>query len=132
MKSCGKNVNIEKNAVFSSKVSLGDNSGIGICASINGTATIGNNVMMGPNVSIFTINHRFERIDILMNQQGMSEQRPVIIHDDVWIGANVIILPGVTVGKGSIIGAGAVVTKNVPEYAVVGGNPAKIIKYRMT
>ena len=85
---------------------------------------------MGPNVTVLTRNHAFSRTDIPMNQQGMSEVRPVTISDDVWIGANVIILPGVCVGRGAIIGAGAVVTKNVPEYAIVAGNPAKIVKYR--
>lgn len=67
-----------------------------------------------------------------MNLQGMSKEHPVLIEDDVWIGANVIILPGVKISKGSIIGAGSVVTKNVPEYAIVGGNPARVIKYRKT
>lgn len=127
---CGKNVNIEKNAEFAYSVELGDNSGLGINCRISGKTIIGNNVMMGPNVCIFTTNHAFDRTDIPMNLQGMSVQRPVVIEDDVWIGANVIILPGVTISKGSIIGAGAVVTKNVPEYAIVGGNPAKILKTR--
>ena len=127
---CGKNVNIEKNAEFAYSVELGDNSGLGINCRISGKTLIGNNVMMGPNVCIFTTNHAFDRTDIPMNEQGMSVQRPVVIEDDVWIGANVIILPGVTISKGSIVGAGAVVTKNVPEYAIVGGNPAKILKTR--
>lgn len=127
---CGKNVNIEKNAEFAYSVELGDNSGLGINCRISGKTLIGNNVMMGPNVSIFTKNHIFDRMDIPMNLQGMSDERSVVIEDDVWIGANVIILPGVTISKGSIIGAGAVVTKNVPEYTVVGGNPAKLLKYR--
>jgi maltose O-acetyltransferase len=65
-----------------------------------------------------------------MNQQGFSQERPVVIGDDVWIGGQVIILPGVKVGSHSIIGAGSVVTKDVPQYAVVGGNPAKVIKFR--
>ncbi|MBQ3016477.1 MAG: acetyltransferase [Clostridia bacterium] len=127
---CGKNVNIEKNAEFAYSVELGDNSGLGINCRISGKTLIGNNVMMGPNVSIFTKNHAFDKTDIPMNRQGMSCEKPVIIGDDVWIGANVIILPGITISNGAIIGAGAVVTKNVPEYAVVGGNPAKILKYR--
>lgn len=127
---CGENVNIEKNAEFAYSVELGDNSGLGINSRISGKTIIGKNVMMGPCVSIYTNNHIFERTDIPMNLQGMSEERAVIIEDDVWVGANVIILPGVTISKGAVIGAGAVVTKNVPEYAVVGGNPAKVIKYR--
>lgn len=127
---CGKNVNIEKNAEFSYAVELGDNSGLGINCRISGKTVIGNNVMMGPNVCIFTKNHAFDRTDIPMTAQGMSEEKPVIIEDDVWIGANAIILPGVTISQGSIIGAGAIVTKNVPPYAIVGGNPATVIKYR--
>lgn len=127
---CGKNVNIEKGAIFPSSVELGDNSGIGYNARINGKVVIGKDVMMGPNVLIFARNHEFSNINVPMNQQGFSDELPVIIGDDVWIGAGVIILPGVTIGKGSIIGAGAVVTKDVNEYTVVGGNPAKMIKMR--
>ena len=130
LQSCGKNVNIERGAVFSSHVSLGNNSGIGINASISGTVTIGDNVMMGPECTIYCRNHKFDRIDIPMCEQGFEEERPVTISDDVWIGGHVIILPGINIGKGAIIGAGAIVTKDVPEYAIVGGNPAKIIKYR--
>jgi maltose O-acetyltransferase len=129
---CGQNVNIEKNAEFAYSVELGNNSGLGINCRISGKTLIGNNVMMGPNVCIFTKNHAFDRVDIPMNLQGMSKEHPVLIEDDVWIGANVIILPGVKISKGSIIGAGSVVTKNVPEYAIVGGNPARVIKYRKT
>jgi maltose O-acetyltransferase len=65
-----------------------------------------------------------------MRQQGRADLKSVVIEDDVWIGTRAIILPGVTVHHGSIIAAGAVVTKDVPEYAIVGGNPAKVIKYR--
>ncbi len=86
--------------------------------------------MMGPDVVILTQNHKFDRLDIPMLDQGFKDEQPVTICDDVWIGARVIILPGVTVGKGAIIAAGAVVTKDVPEYAIVGGNPARVIKMR--
>lgn len=127
---CGKNVNIEKNARFASSVELGDNSGLGINCRISGKTIIGKDVMMGPNVSIYTTNHRFDRIDIPMNQQGFSPEKPVTICDDVWIGGSSIILGGVTINKGAIVAAGAVVTKDVPEYATVGGNPAKVIKFR--
>lgn len=123
-------MNIEKGAVFSSSVELGDYSGIGVRAQIGGRTIIGKHVMMGPDVNIYVRNHMFNRTDIPMDQQGYSDDRPVIIGDDVWIGARVIILPGVHIGTGSVIGAGAVVTKDVPDYAVVGGNPAHILKMR--
>ena len=130
LKSCGKNVNIEKSAIFSSHVSLGDNSGIGIRASLTGSVQIGNDVMMGPDCTIYSRNHAFDRLDIPMNKQGYLPEKTVVIGDDVWIGGHVIILPGVHIGTGAIVGAGAVVTKDVPDYAIVGGNPAKVIKYR--
>jgi len=87
--------------------------------------------MMGPDVMIYTQNHRFDRIDIPMIEQGNTEPKPVVIEDDVWIAARSIILPGVTIGKGAVIAAGAVVTKDVPPYTVVGGVPARKIKLRI-
>lgn len=127
---CGKNVNIEKGAQFSTEVSLGDNSGIGVNATISSYVTIGNNVMMGPECLIYTANHTMQRRDIPMRLQGHEQARPVVIGNDVWIGGRVIILPGVHIGDGAVIGAGSVVTKDVPPYAIVGGNPAKVIKER--
>jgi len=131
-KSCGKNVNVEHRAFFNSgrMIAIGDNSGIGVGAYLNGPIQIGNNVMMGEDVMLITQNHSFFRTDITMDQQGFQEDEPIIIGNDVWIGARVIILPGITIGKGAIIGAGAVVSKDVPEWAIVAGNPARIIKYR--
>jgi maltose O-acetyltransferase len=130
LKSCGKDVNIEKNATFSAKVSLGDYSGIGVNAKIYGECHIGNYVMMGEDVTIITRNHRFEDTDIPMMHQGFEKERPVFIGDDGWIGDKVIILPGVKVGKGSVLAAGAIVTKDVPEYSIVAGAPARIIRNR--
>ena len=127
---CGKRVNIEKGAVFSSSVEIGDDSGIGICARLCGKIIIGDHVMMGPGVMAFTRNHRFDRLDIPMDSQGVSDESKIVIGNDVWIGAGVIILPGVKIGNGSVIGAGSVVMKDVPAYAVVAGNPAKVIKFR--
>lgn len=127
---CGKNVNIERGAVFSSRIEIGDNSGIGVNATIVGKTIIGNNVLMGPWCIIYTRNHCFENADKLIREQGYCVEDTVYIGNDVWIGGRVIILPGVRIGNCAVIGAGAVVTKDVPDYSVVGGNPAKIIKWR--
>ncbi len=127
---CGKNVTIERKARLSMRCEIGNNSGIGINAYIYGKCIIGNNVMMGPDVVILVRNHKFNRIDIPMNQQGSTEERPVTIGNDVWIGTRVIILPGIRIGDGAIIGAGSVVTKDVENYTIVAGNPARIIKKR--
>ena len=130
IKYCGKNVNFEKGAIFSDELSIGDNSGIGINARLQGKVIVGNNVLMGMDCMIFTTNHRYENKSVLIRNQGNSVEKSVVINDDVWIGARVIILPGVTIGKGAVIGAGSVVTKDVPECTITAGNPAKIIKVR--
>lgn len=126
----GKNINIQPRATIGSRVSIGDHSGVGARSLVQSATTIGDHVMMGPEVYIYTQNHCFARTDIPMDQQGFSPEKPVVIGNDVWIGARATILPGVTVGNGVVIGAGAVVTKDVPDNAVVGGNPARILKYR--
>nr|WP_238297371.1 acyltransferase [Eubacterium sp. MSJ-33] len=129
LEKCGKKINIEKGACFSRKCTIGNRSGIGINA-VLGTVHIGDNVMMGPDCLILTQNHNFEMCDVPMIDQGMSAIKPVYIDDDVWIGQRVTILPGVHIGKGVIIGAGAVVTKDIEPYCIVGGNPAKVIRNR--
>lgn len=126
----GKNINIQRKAIFGMEISIGDNSGIGRDSMIQNHVSLGKNIMMGPQCFIYTINHKFDNIDIPMIYQGFSEYEPVIIEDDVWIGARVTILPGVKIGHGSIIAAGSVVTKNVDDYAIVGGVPARVIKMR--
>lgn len=85
--------------------------------------------MMGPDVTILTHTHNIERTDIPMGQQGMRVAE-VVIGNDVWIGMRVVIMPGVKIGNGAVIGSCAVVTKDVSAFAIVGGVPAKIIKYR--
>jgi maltose O-acetyltransferase len=129
---CGKRVNIEPRAhIPFHKVSIGDDSGIGYRAWI-GAANIGADVMIGPDVLILSSNHRFESISVPMRLQGHTADQPVSIGDDVWIGARVIVLPGVTIGRGAILASGSVVTKDVPAHAIVGGNPARVLKYRNT
>ena len=112
-------------------LTMGDNSNIGPYNYIgcSGKITIGNNVMLAPRVSIYAENHVFEHPEILIRDQGV-EKKEVIIEDDCWIAANSILLAGVTIGKGSVVAAGSVVTENVPPYSVVAGVPAKWIKSR--
>lgn len=89
------------------------------------TITIGNNVMLGPRVSLLTAGHP---IDADIRISDLEFGLPITIEDNVWIGGSATILPGITVGKNSIVAAGAIVTRDVPENVIVGGNPAKIIR----
>lgn len=130
MKNTGENINIEKGASFTSQVSINDYSGIGVNCEMNGPVTIGKYVNMGPEVIVYTRNHSSKRTDIIMQNQGYNVVKPVLICDDVWIGRRVIILPGVTIGKGAVIGAGSVVSKDIPPYSIAVGNPARVVKHR--
>lgn len=94
-----------------------------------GGVTIGRYFHTGRGLTIFSGNHDYESLESIPYGKT-SILKPVIIHDFVWCGANVTICPGVIIGEGAVIGAGAVITKNVPPYAVVGGNPARVLKYR--
>ena len=94
-----------------------------------GEIIIGNDVMVGPHTIIRAANHNLKRIDIPMLQQGHT-WGSIVIEDDVWIAAKAVILSNVTIGKGSVVAAGAIVTKDVPPFSVVGGIPAKIIQSR--
>ncbi|MFC1632015.1 acyltransferase [Candidatus Omnitrophota bacterium] len=113
-------------------ISLGENSHINqyccIWASENSRIVLGDNLLMGPGVKIFSSNHS-AKLGIPMNQQEWVE-KDVLIGNDVWLGANVVVVPGVKIGDGSLVAAGAVVTKDVPENSIVGGVPAKLIKAR--
>lgn len=96
------------------------------CTILDGTAvTIGDRVMLAPHVSILTANHPLRPEERL---KGVANEKPVVIEDDVWIGLGAIVCPGVRIGKGSVIGAGSVVTKDIPPRSVAVGNPAKVIK----
>ncbi len=130
--SAGSDINVEKGAVFGSGngISLGSRSGIGVNADIHGTVTIGDDVMMGPHCTILSRNHEFEDTSTPMNQQGFAHDEPIVIEDDVWIGANVTITSGVRIGRGSVIAAGAVVSRDIPPYSIAGGVPAKVIRKR--
>jgi acetyltransferase-like isoleucine patch superfamily enzyme len=92
------------------------------------TITIEDDVMMGSGVHIYIHNHRFDRLDIPLIDQGFYPDKPVVLKRGCWIGANAIILSGVTIGMNSVIGAGSVVTKSIPDGVVAAGNPAKVLK----
>lgn len=130
--SCGVNVNVERGALINSgaEIDIGDNSGIGLNAFILGPVVIGRDVAMGPGCTILGMNHNTTRTDIPMIRQGFHPEVAPVVEDDVWIGANVTILPGKRIGTGSIVAAGAVVTRDVLPFTVVGGNPARVIARR--
>ncbi len=127
----GDNTRFEDHIYISGpgRVSIGKSCQINERVFIQG-AVIGDYVMIAPYVSLIANMHNSSRTDIPMVQQGKIEGNKVIIEDDVWIGRNAIVMPGVRIGKGSIVAAGSVVTKDVPEYVIVGGTPAKFIKSR--
>ena len=108
-------------------VTIGDHTRIGIHCTVIGPVCIGNNVNLAQGITVTALNHNFKDTTKRIDEQGISTE-PVVISDDVWIGANAVILPGVTIGRHVVVAAGAVVTKDVPDNCVVGGVPAKVIK----
>lgn len=130
---CGRQVNIEHGADFGggALLQIGDRSGIGVNCRVPYDVCIGKDVMMGPEVVILGVNHRFDDCERPMIEQGYHDRKPVAIGDDVWIGTRAIILPGVRIGRGAIVAAGAVVTRDVNEFDIVGGNPARVIRSRL-
>lgn len=130
---CGKNVNVERGVLFGSgkNVRIGDNSGIGINCVVPSDIEIGDNVLMGPKCFILYRNHRFERKDRTIKEQGYTERYHTKIGNDVWIGREVLFTPGRTVQDGTVIAARTCLCKDFPAYSVVGGNPARIIKERV-
>lgn len=143
MKHCGKNVYLRP---MSSDIKGLDNLYVGDNTLIPKGSTfyctraeliIGNNVIFGPKPTIITGDHRIDVIgkhiiDVTEEEKLPDQDLPVIIEDGVWCGANVTILKGVTIGRGSVVAAGAVVTKSCPPYSIIGGVPARIIKIRWT
>ena len=116
--------------LWPTQLHIGKNSQINPGTAIYGKVFIGNFVMIAPNCMLAGGNHNFKNVYKPMIFQG-SNEKGIIIQDDVWVGANSTILDGVTIGKGSIIGANTLVSKSIPNNSIVVGNPARIIKYRI-
>jgi len=110
------------------KIIIGDNFYINANCHLLGEIKIGNDVMIGPQTIIWGRDHGMKKNELMRLQPHVK--KPIVIEDDVWIGANVTILKGVKISKGAVVGAGSVVIKDVPEYAVVVGNPAKVVRHR--
>lgn len=141
MKHCGKGVYmrpLKSDIKGLHNLSIGDGTSIpkgSVFYCTEAPLTIGKKVVFGPNPTIITGDHRIDVIGkyIIDNTEKLPENdAPVVIEDDVWCGANVTILKGVTIGRGSVIAAGAVVTKDIPRYSIAGGVPAKVIKMRFS
>ena len=128
--SLGKSSVIEDYAIINNavgEITIGNHTRIGLGNTIIGPVMIGNNVILAQNVVISALNHNFEDVLTTINQQGVKTDQ-IIIEDDVWVGANSVILSGVHIGEHVVVGAGSVVTKDIPSYSVVIGNPARIVK----
>lgn len=115
-----QNVEIGHDVLLNSDCKIGGQNGI----------KIGNFVQLAYNVNLVSEDHAYDNPLLPIKNQGYKKTGPIIVEDDVWIGANAVIMPNITIGRGSIIGANAVVTKDIEPYAIVGGVPAKLIKYR--
>jgi maltose O-acetyltransferase len=128
----GQNIVIKRGAYFGtgSKVRIGDRSQIGENSRMEHDTILGDDVMMGLEVMILATRHSHHRLTPPLIEQGYDERTPVVVGNDVWVGARAILLPGVQIGDHSIIAAGAVVTKDVEPYSIVAGVPAKKIKDR--
>lgn len=141
MKRCGKNVYlrpISSDLKGLWNLSIGDYTSVpkgSVFYCTEASLTIGNKVIFGPHPTIITGDHRIDVIGkyIIDSHEKLPENdAPVIIEDDVWTGANITILKGVTIGRGSVVAAGAVVNKSCPPYSIIGGVPAKVLKFRFT
>jgi acetyltransferase-like isoleucine patch superfamily enzyme len=108
-------------------VIIGDSSFIGLGNTLIGPILMGNNVMTAQNVVFSGLNHTFRDVTLPSWKQPVTT-KTIVIEDEVWVGANVVITAGVAIGKHAVVAAGSVVTKDVPPYTIVGGNPAKVIK----
>ena len=108
-------------------VIIGDHTRIGLHNTIIGPVIIGSHVNLAQGITITALNHNFDDSEKRIDQQGISTKE-VVLEDDIWVGANAVILPGVTIGTHAVVAAGAIVTKDVPPHSLVAGVPAKVIR----
>lgn len=108
-------------------VLIGDRTRIGLGCVLIGPVSVGNDVMFAQNIVVSGLNHGYQNLSLPPSKQPV-ETKPIVIEDEVWIGANSVITAGVRIGKHSVVAAGSVVTKSVPPYSVAAGNPARILK----
>ena len=126
--SIGKNSIVESFSCINNAVGdvvIGDFSRIGIHSTVIGPVTIGSHVNLAQGITVTAFNHNFSSKDKFIDEQGVATS-PIVIEDDVWIGANAVILPGVRIGRHSVIAAGAVVNRDVPPYSLAVGVPAQV------
>lgn len=123
-------IGIDRNATFSSKVHMGDYARIGRDCELHGEVHLGDHVLMAPEVVFYTVNHEHGSLDAPMDSQGDTEMKPTYVGNDVWLGRRAMVMPGVRIGDGCIVAAGAVVVKDLPPYSIAGGVPAKVIGSR--
>jgi acetyltransferase-like isoleucine patch superfamily enzyme len=130
----GRNVHLRQGVVLQpgrNEIRIGSDSGINPYTCIYGKVRIGRYCMIAPHVMIAGGDHAIDGIDVPMIKKGRSTNRGVEIDDDVWLGASVVVVDGVRIGKGAVVAAGSVVTKDVGDYDIVAGNPARKIKNRL-
>lgn len=128
--SLGKNSVVEDYAVINNgmgPVHIGHDTFIGLFDVVIGPVSIGNSVIIAQNVVLSGLNHGFEDVGTPIKDQPCTTAE-IVIEDECWIGANAVVTAGVRIGKHSVVAGGSVVTKDVPPYAVVGGNPARVLK----
>jgi galactoside O-acetyltransferase len=132
----GRSVSCGRSAFFTAEggsIEVGDrvsfNTNVHVNASVGKRIQLGNDVLVGPNVVLRSADHRFERTDVPIRNQGHNLGE-IIIEDDVWLGANVVVVGGVRIGRGAVIAAGAVVTRDVEPMAIMGGVPARLLRMR--
>lgn len=126
----GNNSTIEDFATINNgmgAVTIGDRTRIGLSCVLIGPVSVGHDVMLAQNIVLSGLNHSYKDVSLPISKQPCTTAQ-IVIEDEVWIGANVVVTAGVTIGKHSVVAAGSVVTKSVPPYSIVAGNPAKVIK----